>query len=195
MEQFYKLFLQSKKTALLDILNVKYVIEEKEGNTKAIENPNNLGVAWFVEKIIFEENPDSIYMNLLKFDLKQTAIIENKNIDIISYPNERRISQIELLKNKPHEKIYSIESNKPGFVVFSEMFYPGWKAKINNKEVNVYKVNFILRGIFVQKGINKIKFYFEPSSIKYGSLFQIVSIIVFVALIFYSSNKIILSKK
>ena len=195
LEQFYKLFLQSKKTALLDILNVKYVIEEKEGNTKAIENPNNLGVAWFVEKIIFEENPDSIYMNLLKFDLKQTAIIENKNIDIISYPNERRISQIELLKNKPHEKIYSIESNKPGFVVFSEMFYPGWKAKINNKEVNVYKVNFILRGLFVQKGINKIKFYFEPSSIKYGSLFQIGSIIVFIALIFYSSNKIILSKK
>ena len=195
LEQFYKLFLQSKKTALLDILNVKYVIEEKEGNTKAIENPNNLGVAWFVEKIIFEENPDSIYMNLLKFDLKQTAIIENKNIDIISYPNERRISQIELLKNKPHEKIYSIESNKPGFVVFSEMFYPGWKAKINNKEVNVYKVNFILRGIFVQKGNNNIKFYFEPSSIKYGSLFQIGSIIVFVVLIFYSSNKIILSKK
>ena len=195
LEQFYKLFLQSKKTALLDILNVKYVIEEKEGNTKAIENPNNLGMAWFVEKIIFEENPDSIYMNLLKFDLKQTAIIENKNIDVISYPNERRISQIELLKNKPHEKIYSIESNKPGFVVFSEMFYPGWKAKINNKEVNVYKVNFILRGIFVQKGNNKIKFYFEPSSIKYGSLFQIVSIIVFVALIFYSSNKILLSKK
>lgn len=195
LEQFYKLFLQSKKTALLDILNVKYVIEEKEGNTKAIENPNNLGMAWFVEKIIFEENPDSIYMNLLKFDLKQTAIIENKNIDIISYPNERRISQIELLKNKPHEKIYSIESNKPGFVVFSEMFYPGWKAKINNKEVNVYKVNFILRGIFVQKGNNKIKFYFEPSSIKYGSLFQIISIIVFVALIFYSSNKILLSKK
>jgi len=195
LEQFYKLFLQSKKTALLDILNVKYVIEEKEGNTKAVENPNNLGVAWFVEKIIFEENPDSIYMNLLKFDLKQTAIIENKNIDIISYPNERRISQIELLKNKPHEKIYSIESNKPGFVVFSEMFYPGWKAKINNKEVNVYKVNFILRGLFVQKGNNKVKFYFEPSSIKYGSLFQIVSIIVFVALIFYSSNKIILSKK
>ncbi len=195
LEQFYKLFLQSKKTALLDILNVKYVIEEKEGNTKAIENPNNLGMAWFVEKIIFEENPDSIYMNLLKFDLKQTAIIENKNIDVISYPNERRISQIELLKNKPHEKIYSIESNKPGFVVFSEMFYPGWKAKINNKGVNVYKVNFILRGIFVQKGNNNIKFYFEPSSIKYGSLFQIVSIIVFVALIFYSSNKIILSKK
>ena len=152
LEQFYKLFLKSKKTSLLDILNVKYVIEEKEGNVNAIENPNNLGIAWFVEKIIFKENPDSIYMNLLKFDLRETAIIENKNLDITSYSNERRISQIELLKNKPHEKIYSIKSNKPGFVVFSEMFYPGWKAEINNREVEIYKVNFILRGLFVPKG-------------------------------------------
>ena len=195
LEQFYKLFLQSKKTALLDILNVKYVLQEIEGNVNAVENPNNLGIAWFVEKIVFEENPDSIYMNLLKFDLRQTAIIENKKSDIISYSNDKRKFQIDILKNKPHEKIYSIGSNKPGFVVFSEMFYPGWKAEINNKEVELYKVNFILRGLFVPNGNNKIKFYFEPSSIKYGSLVQIVSIIVLVAMIFYSSKKLILSKK
>ncbi len=194
LEQFYKLFLQSKKTELLDILNVKYVIEEKEGNANAIENPNNLGLAWFAEKLIFEENPDSVYMNLLKYDLRDTAIIESKNQDIINSSNERRISQIELLKNKTHKKIYSIESNKPGFVVFSEMFYPGWKAEINNKEVKLHKVNFILRGLFVTKGANQIKFYFEPSAIKYGSLFQIISIVVLAALIFHSSKKLILSK-
>ena len=194
LEQFYKLFLQSKKTALLDILNVKYVIEEKEGSANAIENPNNLGLAWFAEKLIFEENPDSVYMNILKYDLRDTAVIESKNQDIINNSNERRISKIELLKNKAHKKIYSIESNKPGFVVFSEMFYPGWKAEINNKEVKLYKVNFILRGLFVPKGANQIKFYFEPSSIKYGSLFQIISIIVLTALIFYSSKKLILNK-
>ena len=133
-------------------------------------------------------------MNLLKFDLRKTAIIENKNLDITSYSNERRISQIELLKNKPNEKIYNIKSNKPGFVVFSEMFYPGWKAEINNREVELYKVNFILRGLFVPKGDNKIKFYFEPTSIKYGSIVQILSIIILVAVIFYSSKKLILNR-
>ncbi|MBK57066.1 MAG: hypothetical protein CMC84_07265 [Flavobacteriaceae bacterium] len=194
LEQFYKLFLQSKKTELLNILNVKYVIEEKEGSVNAIENPNNLGLAWFAEKLIFEENPDSVYMNLLKYDLRDTAIIESKNQDIINNSKERRTSQIELLKNKTHKKIYSIKSNKPGFVVFSEMFYPGWKAEINNKEVKLHKVNFILRGLFVPKGANQIKFYFEPSSLKYGSSFQIISIIVLAALIFYSSKKLILSK-
>ena len=57
LEQFYKLFLKSKKTSLLDILNVKYVIEEKEGSVNAIENPNNLGIAWFVEKLFLRKTP------------------------------------------------------------------------------------------------------------------------------------------
>ena len=133
-------------------------------------------------------------MNLLKFDLRKTAIIENKKHDILSYSSERRISQIELLKNKPNEKIYNIKSNKTGFVVFSEMFYPGWKAEINNREVELHKVNFILRGLFVPKGDSKIKFYFEPSSIKYGSIIQIFSIIILIAVIFYSSKKLILNR-
>ena len=74
------------------------------------------------------------------------------------------------------------------------MFYPGWKAEINNAEVEFYKVNFILRGLFVPKGNSTIKFYFQPRSVKYGSLFQILSIIVLGVLIFYSSKKIILNK-
>ena len=192
LEQFYKLFLQSKKTALLDILNVKYVVEEKQGVTNAIENPNNLGLAWFTEKLIFEENPDSIYVDLLKFDLSQTAIIENDNININNFSNERRISQISLLKNKPQEKIYSIESNNSGFVVFSEMFYPGWKAKINDKISEIYRVDFILRGLFVPKGQNIIKFYFEPSPIKQGSFLQIISIILLISVTILSSKKIFL---
>ena len=195
LEQFYNLFLHSKKTALLDILNVKYVIREKEGIANSIENPNNLGLAWFAENLVFEENPDSIYMNLLKFDLRKTAIIENMNKESISFSNERRISQISLLKNKPNEKIYTIESNKPGFVVFSEMFYPGWVAEINGKKSDIYRVDFILRGLFIPKGNNKIKFYFKPSPIKYGSVFQIISIFVLVGLIFISSKKIFLNIK
>ena len=194
LEQFYKLFLKSKKTSLLDILNVKYVIEENDGKANAIENPNNLGIAWFTEKLIFEENPDSVYMDLLKFNLKETAIIESFRKDSINFSNDKRISQIALLKNKPQEKIYSIESNKPGFVVFSEMFYPGWRAEINNEKTEIYKVDFILRGLFVPKGDNKIKFYFEPAPLKYGNFVQIISIIVLIGLIFLSSKKIFFKK-
>ena len=194
LEQFYKLFLRSKKTALLDILNVKYVIEENDGIADAIENPNNLGLAWFVEKFIFEENPDSIYLNLLKFDLRETALIESNVDNNLSHSSEKRVSQISLLKNKPHEKIYLIDSNKPGFVVFSEMFYPGWKAEINNQKSEIYKVDFILRGLFVPKGKNKIKFYFEPTPLKYGSFFQISSIIIMIVLIFFSTKKLFLNK-
>ncbi len=190
LEQFYKLFLKTKKTTLLDILNVKYVIEEKDGKANAIENPNNLGLAWFTENLIFKQNPDSIYMDLLKFNLRETAIIESITKDSVSFSNEGRVSQINLLKNKPQEKIYSIESNKPGFVVFSEMFYPGWRAEINNENAEIYRVDFILRGLFVPKGNNKIKFYFEPNPIKHGSFIQSISIIILICIAFISTKNI-----
>ena len=133
-------------------------------------------------------------MDLLKFNLRETAIIEGFTKDSISFSNKRRISQISLLKNKPQEKVYSIESDKPGFVVFSEMFFPGWKAEINNEKSEIYRVDFILRGLFVPKGKNKVKFYFEPTSLKYGSYIQITSIIVLIGLIFQSLKKIFLIK-
>ena len=136
LEQFYKLFLQSKKTSLLDILNVKYVIEEKQGVENAIENPNNLGVAWFVEKLIFEKNADSIYKNLLKYDLSETAIIETTNIKNISYSNEKRISQIKLLKNKPQEKVYSIQNLiNLALLFFQKCFILGGKPKLMVKNL------------------------------------------------------------
>ena len=72
------------------------------------------------------------------------------------------------------------------------MFYPGWKAKINDKISEIYRVDFILRGLFVPKGQNIIKFYFEPSPIKQGSFLQIISIILLISVTILSSKKIFL---
>ena len=74
------------------------------------------------------------------------------------------------------------------------MFYPGWKAEINGKKSEIYRVDFILRGLFIPKGDNKIKFYFDPTPLKYGSFFQILSIIVLIVLIFLSTKKLFLNK-
>ena len=41
---------------------------------------------------------------------------------------------------------------------------------------------------------NKVKFYFEPTSLKYGSYIQITSIIILIGLIFLSLKKIFLTK-
>jgi uncharacterized membrane protein YfhO len=63
------------------------------------------------------------------------------------------------------------QSNTSGnrFAVFSEVYYEkGWKAYIDGKETNIYKTNYVLRGIIIPAGKHEIKFEFKPTSYATG---------------------------
>ena len=121
---------------------------------------------------------------ILKTDV--ISNIENK------YVNDSLI-KIKLAESKPNFLSYTIKNDKPQFAVFSEAFYKnGWQAYIDDKPVNHYKVNYLLRGMEVPKGNHILKFVFNPQLVKnevYISVFSyLVLIIVFIKFIFDKKN-------
>ena len=66
------------------------------------------------------------------------------------------------------------------------------EAYIDDKPVNNYKVNYLLRGMEVPKGNHILKFVFNPQVVKNGvyiSVFSyLVLIIVFIKFIFDKKN-------
>ncbi len=50
-----------------------------------------------------------------------------------------------------------------GLVVFSESMYPGWKAWVNGKPVEVLTANHSFRGIVMEGGENQVDFRYEPA--------------------------------
>ena len=83
---------------------------------------------------------------------------------------------IKLESYKPNELVYTSKNSKNGFGVFSENFYKnGWKATIDGKDVKIYRVNYVLRGIEIPAGKHTIEFKFEPEIVKKGSSIALIS--------------------
>lgn len=49
-----------------------------------------------------------------------------------------------------------------GFLVISELFYPGWRAEVDGKETGIFRANGVMRGVAVPPGTHKVEFRYMP---------------------------------
>ena len=64
-----------------------------------------------------------------------------------------------------HKLSYSLYTDKPAFLVLSEVYYPaGWKATLDGKPVDIHPANYVLRGIQIPAGEHKLELVFAPES-------------------------------
>ena len=50
-----------------------------------------------------------------------------------------------------------------GYVVLAEPWYPGWRAEINGKPVEVLRADVMLRAVAVEAGEQRIRFDYRPT--------------------------------
>jgi hypothetical protein len=57
---------------------------------------------------------------------------------------------------------WKLSKDKPGWVVFSEVMYPGWKAQVDGKPVPIVTANTVFRAVWVPQGEHLVEFNFRP---------------------------------
>ena len=190
IQQLYDYQIAKNNIQVLNMLNVKYVIQTTdEGQPIPLQNPEANGNAWFVEKIKFVKSADEEMKSLDSLDTKNVAVINTLAEGGQDFKGAESISKdstatIKLESYKPNQLVYTSNNSKNGFGVFSENFYKnGWKATIDGKEVKIYRVNYVLRGIEIPAGKHTIEFKFEPEVVKKGSSIVLFSSIGMVLLL------------
>lgn len=64
-------------------------------------------------------------------------------------------------------------------LVFSEMFYPGWKAEIDGKTVQIMRTNYLFRGVLVSPGTHSVSMTYQPASLVVGATLSGGTAVVF----------------
>jgi uncharacterized membrane protein YfhO len=73
----------------------------------------------------------------------------------------------------------TIDANltRPGVVVLGDNWYPGWKAKVDGRSVDVERVDYVLRGTSVSRGHHRIEYSYEPVSWRIGWIISLLSLL------------------
>ncbi len=164
--------------AILNMLNTKYIIVQNPQNGQRVVMPNDeaYGPAWLVKNVTVVEDRVASIKAIGNINLKDTAIIERSAAANLVQPQWDSTASIKMTKYDNDAIEYEVNGNGPQFAVFSEIYYPvGWNAYIDDKKVDYYNTNYVLRGLSVPAGKHTVKFVFEPESVKSGTSIMYIS--------------------
>jgi hypothetical protein len=187
-----------------DLLNVGYYIRPfstpdpnpvyQDGRWKVYENPKSFPRAWLVHKTVVVTAKDGVYARLddPAINLHETALLEAPLPADVARGLDGTAGAAESVRFRsyePNHMAMDVVAQKPGLLVLSEMFYPGWHASVNGKPVEIYKVDGALRGIPVPRGANKIELDYAPFSIYAGATITALTFLSVLGALFLSWRK------
>lgn len=161
--------------SLLGILNTKYIIQTAGSKDQYFEVRENLGDAWFIQRVRGVADADTELANLKKTTLRSEVVIQPSYMPS-GWPNEYQadsMAYVKLTSYHPDTMTYTYSNRNEGFLVFSEIYYPpskGWKVYLDGKPYEDFtKVNYLLRGLKVPPGENRtVQMVFSPDSVRLG---------------------------
>lgn len=118
-------------------------------------------------------------MKVPGFDPYQTAYFSEA---IPDYTQEKGVTahlEYELVQDDPDEQGFKVGLSRSGWVVFSEVMYPGWKAWMDRNPSELYTANHDFRAVWVPEGSHRVTFRYEPvwwKLLLWGLVFWILSV-------------------
>lgn len=120
-------------------------------------------------------------LNQASFQPDSVAIVESPLTKFIEAPSSW---STDITRYEPNYIDVKVMTNAQTLMVLSEIYYPaGWKAFINGQELEILKVNHILRGVVVPTGTHTVEFRLEPKTYKISRAMMGSSIIIVYALL------------
>jgi len=167
----------SENLNLLSLLNVKYILAKQEIDDSRLElvfreegvsiyeNEESLPRAFFVSDYKVVNNKEQA-LELLKskdFSPKDIVVLDEKPVGFGGLSTgDHGSAVIEIKKYSPQKIIMNVTTPSSGVLVFSDLFYPGWKASVDREETKIMKANTVLRAVVIPEGKHTIKFAYNP---------------------------------
>lgn len=179
---------------LLGSLDVKYVLVPaqleasvgaamklvfSDSHVRIYENPRLFPRALFSASVRCEESPARILQEVTaaSFDPANTALVEGCTSLPVGETPQPASDRVSITHRDLNRIELSASAGRNRFLVLGEIYFPGWKALIDGREIEIYRTNYLFRGIVVPAGAHTIEFRYSPVQVKAGFVLSLLSAI------------------
>jgi len=84
-------------------------------------------------------------------------------------------ARISVVSDTPDRLVVQLSSSSPGWLVLSDVWYPGWRAWTDGKPVPILKADYLFRAVKVRAGQHEIVMVYNPFSFWSGLVISLVA--------------------
>lgn len=111
------------------------------------------------------------------FETSQSAILENSKYQPRARFLDSKDGEVMITSYTPNTVKISYSNGENKTLLLADTWYPGWKAFVNGKEVNIEKCDGIFRCIKLTEDSGEVVFDYQPASLWLGMKISIISLI------------------
>lgn len=147
-------------------------------------NKDVLPRAFMVHKYKCMKNKDDLLRELHseQFCPDETILLEEESA--FDIPQGPYSDNAEITKYGLNEVEVTVKNNKPGFLILSDMYSPGWRVIIDGKSDKLFIADGAFRGVFMNTGEHKVVFKYIPPLFRIGSIVSIITALVLIIITF-----------
>ena len=147
----------------MDIANVKYLLVRSQGQLLTFENRNALGRVSFASGYTVMDSTE-ILNALMAGSLdyrKNVALMEEPEMKPAADPEDSGLFSAKWEKYSPNHRVVKVNAPSAGFLRISEIFYPGWEVRVDNKKVKIYQADLAWMAVNIEKGEHVVEIFAE----------------------------------
>jgi hypothetical protein len=177
---------------------------------RVFENLKALPRVWLVDRA--EPQPDLSQLQLIRgemveareeiFDPLKTALIDPQDAAKLDprllESGEKKAgveepemagAPVSITKREPGRMLITADVTRPSVLVLSEVSFPGWRARIDGHEVELLRVDYLLRGVGLVQGTHTIEFFYWPRSLTRGAAVSAATALFLLGLVIWGRSR------
>jgi hypothetical protein len=171
----------------LELLNSRYFIRPASSHDpnpvyqdsawKVYENPKAFPRSWLVHQAKVEPDDSKVFRSLREgdVDLHKLALLSGPLPADIRAESQPSGEAVFIRSYQANRIIAAVHADTAALLVFSELFYPGWEAIVNGKEVSIYRANGAFRSVLVPGGDSTVELRYRPWPVYIGALLSVTT--------------------